>query len=119
MKIDLDVPFDEKDEAKRLGAEWDYVRKTWYVDESLKDYDPENFSRWLIYVKKPTGHHVLRVILNVPFSEKDEAKKLGAMWDAEQKTWFVVGAEDLTPFLKWIDDRAEKPVTTGDRPPWE
>jgi len=40
--------------------------------------------------------------LNVPYSEKDEAKALGARWNPSRKTWFIEDREDLTPFMKWI-----------------
>jgi hypothetical protein len=30
-----------------------------------------------------------RVYLNVPYDEKDEAKKMGARWDPNCKLWFV------------------------------
>lgn len=31
MRIDLKVPYADKDQAKMLGAKWDSVAKTWYV----------------------------------------------------------------------------------------
>ena len=43
-RVDLDVPFAEKEEAKSLGARWDPGRKTWYVPASLS---PQPFERWL------------------------------------------------------------------------
>lgn len=43
-RVDLDVPFAEKDEAKALGARWDPQAKTWYVPEG-KETAP--FERWL------------------------------------------------------------------------
>ncbi len=30
-----------------------------------------------------------KLYLNVPFSEKDEAKKMGAKWDLKKKKWFI------------------------------
>lgn len=42
--IDLQVPFSQKDEARRLGARWDGKRKTWYVPGGL---DPRIFDQWL------------------------------------------------------------------------
>ena len=30
QKVWLDVPFEEKDEAKALGARWDGMRRLWY-----------------------------------------------------------------------------------------
>ena len=42
--IPLEVPFDEKDEAKRRGALWDREARFWYVPAGG---DPMNFTRWL------------------------------------------------------------------------
>ena len=39
--------------------------------------------------------------LTVPFGEKDEAKALGARWDATVKTWYVPQGVDAAPFEKW------------------
>lgn len=39
--------------------------------------------------------------LTVPFGEKDEAKALGARWDATGKTWYVPDGVDLAPFHRW------------------
>ena len=44
MRINLSVPFKEKDEARRLGAKWDLARKTWYVVD-VEDVQP--FIRWM------------------------------------------------------------------------
>lgn len=51
----------------------------------------------------------MRVDLNVPFHEKDDAKALGAWWDAGRKTWFVRDVENLEPFQRWIDPRLLRP----------
>lgn len=34
-RIDLKVPFAEKEEAKSLGAKWDPSLKTWYIPEGV------------------------------------------------------------------------------------
>ena len=77
-----------------------------------------------------------RVDLFCPFDEKDEAKKLGAKWDAEKKTWYAIfsNRHELEPFKRWLFRRPEKkkklekPKVTGldnvpdcgcDEPPWE
>lgn len=44
----------------------------------------------------------MRVNLACPFSEKDEAKSLGARWDPARKTWYVENPDDLQPFARWI-----------------
>lgn len=43
-RLELNVPFAEKDQAKKLGARWDPGRKTWWIDPSK--HSPETFSRW-------------------------------------------------------------------------
>lgn len=43
----------------------------------------------------------MRMNLRVPFAEKDQAKKLGARWDATRKLWYIEGVADLGPFDKW------------------
>ena len=44
MRIDLKVPFAEKDTAKALGARWDAAKRIWYVKDAA-DLTP--FSRWI------------------------------------------------------------------------
>lgn len=39
--------------------------------------------------------------LTVPFAEKDEAKKLGARWDAAKKKWYVPQGVELDAFSRW------------------
>lgn len=42
-----------------------------------------------------------KTYLNVPFAQKDEAKALGARWDAVQKKWFVPADKDAALFARW------------------
>jgi pantothenate kinase-related protein Tda10 len=42
------------------------------------------------------------IALKVPFSEKDQAKSLGARWNAESKHWYVPQGVDSAPFEKWF-----------------
>lgn len=44
----------------------------------------------------------MRLYLNCPFAEKDQAKSLGAKWDAAKRLWYAENMEDLTPFQKWF-----------------
>lgn len=41
--------------------------------------------------------------LNISYNEKDEAKALGARWDAEKKSWYISNKSDYKKFVKWID----------------
>ena len=47
------------------------------------------------------------VYLDVPFREKDEAKRLGAWWDAAEKKWFVPKGKDISDFEKWTEGKEE------------
>lgn len=40
--------------------------------------------------------------LNVPYAEKDEARRLGARWDAANKTWYAPPGSMLTIFERWL-----------------
>jgi putative DNA primase/helicase len=40
----LNVPFDDKDRVKSMGARWSVNRKSWYVDAGA---DLNRFTKWL------------------------------------------------------------------------
>ncbi|WP_323868449.1 DUF5710 domain-containing protein [Xenorhabdus szentirmaii] len=44
LRIDLNVPDDEYEKARKLGAHWDAVAQIWYIDNS---FDPTPFMHWL------------------------------------------------------------------------
>jgi hypothetical protein len=44
MRVNLKVPYSEKEKAKRLGARWDPARSTWYV-ENMEDLS--RFLQWM------------------------------------------------------------------------
>lgn len=43
-RVYIDCPYEERDEAKALGAKWDWQRKKWYVPGGL---DVAEFSKWM------------------------------------------------------------------------
>ena len=53
----LNVPFQEKDIAKQLGAKWSPDEKAWYVPDGV---DLEKFSRWEVKRPKPDAPYVKR-----------------------------------------------------------
>ena len=55
-----------------------------------------------------------RVYISVPYSEKDEAKALGAKWDKQEKSWFVEPGADLKPFQQWLDPARENRLDMND-----
>lgn len=61
------------------------------------------------YGKGP--YDIGKIYLNVPYSEKDRAKAMGARWDAEIKKWYYKGlVKNYTQFAKWISDDSEMTV---------
>jgi len=40
--------------------------------------------------------------LNVPFMEKEEAKRLGARWNGVSKRWYIPAGVDRAPLLRWL-----------------
>ena len=45
-RFDLDVSYDEKDEAKKMGAKWDVPKKQWYVEGDKYRKNPEKWAKW-------------------------------------------------------------------------
>jgi len=54
-----------------------------------------------------------RLILNVPYAEKDEAKALGARWDPTAHTWYVPPGLPPERFARWLPN----PLPDGPRSP--
>lgn len=51
----------------------------------------------------------MRIDLRCPYAERQDAKLLGARWDAARKVWYIVDVEDLTPFMRWIPSERQNP----------
>ena len=92
----INVPFDDKDKVKLLGARFDSSKKMWYVPKGVSI---DKFADYLFANKCTT---VKKVFLNVPFDDKDKAKALGARWDGDKKQWYIMNTYDQTKFAKWI-----------------
>lgn len=57
-----------------------------------------------------------RIYIDVPYAQKDEAKLLGARWDADVRRWYITGQQDALLFSKWFGGTVQtKPVVAGDR----
>ena len=46
----------------------------------------------------------MKIQLNVDYSEKDEAKVLGAQWDSMNKKWYLWDYKKIDSLKKWIPD---------------
>ena len=82
--FDEDTPlgtrFDEKDEAKALGARWN--GEHWFAPAGT-ERTPE-LARWVV----PNG--ATRRYLRVPFEQKDDAKReVGARWMGAPRAWYL------------------------------
>jgi hypothetical protein len=53
------------------------------------------------YQPKPAPY---RMNLVVPFSDKEQAKALGAKWDSRIKAWYIDADQDMLKFRRWIND---------------
>ena len=58
-----------------------------------------------------------KTFLSVPYKEKEQAKKLGAKWDKENKLWFAPEGTELAPLSRWMPERT--PVPEPSMPPQE
>ena len=47
-----------------------------------------------------------KVLLDVPFKQKEEAKALGAKWDRQEQSWYVPAGIDAAPLAKWVQGAA-------------
>lgn len=102
------VPFDPpyvKKIAGQDGDRWVEVR----IDGSEAPCDAP--SQWPLQATNstassanaPTARASKFTMLKVPYAEKDEAKCLGAKWDAARKKWYVPAGVDAELFSRWID----------------
>lgn len=63
---------------------------------------PSNFiSNTIADVDQPRGDPRAALYLNVPFAEKENAKKLGARWDATKRKWYAAHGADINVFKQW------------------
>ncbi|WP_413208293.1 DUF5710 domain-containing protein [Rhodospirillum sp. A1_3_36] len=113
-RIYLAVPFDERTQAKKMGAKWDRAEKSWYVPEGT---EATAFAQWeKKNITQATAPAPLkaedkapeqvpakapRTYLAVPFEEKEAVKKRGAKWDRTRKSWYAPEGADLAPFERW------------------
>jgi hypothetical protein len=49
------------------------------------------------------NQQTMRVDLNVPYSDKDAAKELGAQFDKVKKVWFVTNTMHFAQCAQWTD----------------
>lgn len=79
------------------------------IDTSSASYAPPAATRSTAKksARPSSGMPPGSTLLAVPFAEKDAAKKLGARWNAERKSWYVPPGTDVTLFKRWRADEAD------------
>lgn len=60
-----------------------------------------------------------KTFLTVPYKEKEQAKKLGAKWDKENKLWYAPEGTDLNQLSVWLPENARTPEPLRTLPPQE
>ncbi len=107
IRLYLDIPKAEKEEAKVLGAKWDNNEKSWFT---MSDNPNNNklMEKWKVNEEVKNT----KIYLNVSKEEKDEAKALGAKWDSTQKAWFTTADNPNNKDLmaKWAGTDNQKPT---------
>jgi Domain of unknown function (DUF5710)/SNF2-related domain len=81
--IYLEITYAQKDEAKPFGARWDRKEKLWYFPGDVLPMELEHFRP----ANAPQGA-VEKIILDIPFSNRDIAARAGVRWDSEIKACF-------------------------------
>jgi len=74
MRTNLNVPYEQKDIARRLGAQWDIARKTWYIEDVT---DIKQFMRWMpAHLTSPTKSVISKNATKLPVMSKKQKRKL-------------------------------------------
>ena len=52
-----------------------------------------------------------KIYIDVPFSEKEEAKSLGARWDRQKKSWYIPSGLNEQNFSKWLAESSSQKLS--------
>jgi ribonuclease HI len=108
IKNYIDISYNHKDSAKKLGAKWDINKKKWYYEDNLKEDNIISIKELveLSAAEKTSAKEGgkdntntpengnAKVHIKIPFKNKDAVKKLGCRWDAEKKSWYYLADLD-------------------------
>jgi len=111
-RIDLAVPFEEKEEAKKFYVEWDDERKVWWTTEA---HMCEGLERWLPYT--PTSQEVLDSLPPLYSTEVERQKVKLYSQSCEYSEWMLLMLPEGRWGAFWQDDintRKASLVASGD-----
>ena len=100
QKSQTDIDQHETDENNRdvAGQSSEEHMKVDNLSQSVYTNDKEN--------NISSSDENRREYITVPFEEKEEAKRLGAHWDTDRRSWYITSDADASAFAKW---RGKKP----------
>jgi hypothetical protein len=79
----LEVSYAQKDEAKLFGARWDSRKRLWYFPGEVLPKELEQFRP----ATERNGQSE-KIILDIPFTDREIAAKAGVRWDSENRVYF-------------------------------
>ncbi|OEZ97395.1 zincin-like metallopeptidase domain-containing protein [Duganella phyllosphaerae] len=94
--------------ARELRKNSDFVAVT--QDEDLQRRIAAEQEKKVHQAQLDTDAAAGRMLIDVPYKQKDEAKALGAKWDRQEQSWFVPGGLDPAPFARWAPQEREQPA---------
>lgn len=133
----LQVPYAERNAAKQCGCRWDGTVKSWYapkgvdlravaqwlptkasektMQEQSKNSDPIQLGEdRQTGAEKTQQRATEKTLLQVPYEEKEAAKRCGCRWDGSIKSWYAPEGVDLLAVAQWMptEKASEKTVQT-------
>ncbi len=104
IKNYINISYNHKDSAKKLGAKWDINKKKWYYEDNLNDDNISSikeleelsaaektfFNEGGVDNTNTDENGSAKIHIKIPFKNKDAVKKLGCRWDAEKKSWYYL-----------------------------
>lgn len=100
-KTYIQVPYQEKNQVRALGAKWDRGEQSWYVPS---DVDLGLFVKWPQSTAMAKTEHPY---LAVPYTERNIAKSAGARWDKKAKSWYAGENADMHILKQWLLDNVK------------
>lgn len=101
-RVDLDVPFSDKDQVKRLGARWDSTWKVWYVPAGV---DALQLKNWIATVEEGrvrSKHFYFLTTMVACWKCKQSTRVHGICLPPNHEKYEVVEQKGDTIFGTWV-----------------
>ncbi len=83
MTTYLRVSYNDRVQARSLGAHWDNKVKMWFIPELCPEDSREDLLNTFGEAREKP------IYIHVPYDERHHAKRLGCKFDGEKKCWFI------------------------------